>query len=103
MATKTFAIDSTLSPEAAFAQVIDLLRVSEWDRGIRSSRLVDGNPGSAGARYEVAVTGFDGEPTTVVYELTAVDATNSFTMVGTHADFRAEDTVTFEATSDGST
>lgn len=102
MAAETFVIDSHLPPEEAFARVIDLRRVGEWDRGIRASRLVDGHPGSLGAQYEVTVTGFDGRPTTMVYELTSVDAPNTFTMVGTHPAFRAEDTVTFEPASVGS-
>ncbi len=101
MANETFIIDSTLSPEAAFGLVIDLLRVGEWDRGIRDSRLVGGEPGSVGARYEVTVRGFDGTPTTAVYELVAVDAPRSFTMVGRHPDFRADDTVTVEPTGRG--
>ena len=101
MAAETFVIDSTLLRDAAFAQVVDLQRVGEWDRGIRTSRLVDGDAGSIGARYEVTVTGFDGEPTTVIYELTSVDAPSTFTMVGTHPEFRAEDTVTFEPVSGG--
>lgn len=101
MATESFVVESTLSAPEAFAIVIDLLRVNEWDRGVRSPRLVDGAPATAGARYEVTVTGFDGQPTTAVYELTAVDAPRSFTMVGSHADFRADDTITVEPTGDG--
>ncbi len=101
MATETFLIESRLSPHEAFARVIDLSRVPEWDRGIRSSHLIDGTPAAVGARYEVAVTGFDGEPTTVIYELTAVDADRGFTMVGTNPDFRAEDTLTFVASDSG--
>ncbi len=50
----------------------------------------------------MTVTGFDGEPTTMVYELTSVDAPSTFTMVGTHPSFRAKDTVTFEPASGGS-
>ena len=101
MATETFVIDSTLSQGAAFGRVIDLTRVSEWDRGVRDPQLIGGDPASLGARYQVTVRGFDGAPTNAVYELTNVEATSTFTMVGTHPDFRAEDTVTFESTSTG--
>jgi hypothetical protein len=101
MATETFLIESTLSPCEAFGRVIDLSRVPEWDRGIRTSRLIDGTPAAVGARYEVAVTGFDGEPTSAIYELTAVDGNRAFTMVGTHADFRAEDTLTIAPSGSG--
>ncbi len=101
MATESFQITSHLAPSAAFALVVDLLRVSEWDRGVTNPRLVAGEPATAGARYEVTVTGFDGSPTTAVYELTAVDAPSSFTMVGSHPSFRAEDTITIRPSGDG--
>lgn len=101
MAAQTFVIDSPLPPETAFAMLIDLTRVTEWDEGIRASRLLDGEPGCIGTTYEVTVTGFDGKPTEAVYELTAVTPGVTFTMVGAHPDFRADDTVAFEATADG--
>lgn len=101
MAAETFIIESSLTTDVAFDLMIDLLRVGEWDRGIRDSRLVEGKPGTIGARYEVTVRGFDGELTTAIYELVAVDAPRSFTMVGTHRDFRADDTVTLEPTRGG--
>jgi len=101
MATESFVIESTLSVADAFALVVDLTKVNEWDRGVRDARHVGGEPGSVGARYEVTVTGFDGKPTTASYELTAVDAPNSFTMVGSHPQFRADDTIVFESTDGG--
>ena len=101
MATATFVVESTLSPEVAFDQMVDLTRVPEWDRGIRQSRLISGEPSSVGTRYEVDITGFDGKPTTAAYELTSVDGNQAFTMVGTHPDFRAEDSVNFESTDGG--
>ncbi len=101
MAAETFVVESTLSPEEAFDAVIDLLRVDEWDRGVRDPRLIAGEARSVGARYDVTVTGFDGAPTTAVYELMVVERPTTFTMVGTHADFRADDTVTFQPTNEG--
>ena len=101
MATESFEIESTMDAGAAFAQLIDLSRVSEWDRGITDPHLVDGEQGAVGARYGLTVTGFDGAPTTAFYELTAVDAPASFTMVGLHETFRADDTVTVRPTPNG--
>jgi hypothetical protein len=101
MASEKLVIESTLSPETAFSQMIDLLRVTEWDRGIRQARLIGGESAVVGARYELTLKGFDGAPTTAEYELTAVDAPRGFTMVGNHPEFRAEDTVSFEPTSTG--
>lgn len=101
MAQESFVIDSALSPADAFALVVDLSRVNEWDHGVKNAQHVSGEPGTVGAAYEVTVTGFDGQPTTATYELTAVDAPNSFTMVGSHPQFRADDTITFEAAGGG--
>lgn len=101
MATETFVIESALSLEAAFAKAIDLSRVPEWDRGIKESILVEGDQGAVGARYELKLTGFDGQPTTAVYEVTSVDTNRAFAMVGTHPDFQADDSLTFEETTDG--
>ncbi len=101
MANESFVIESTLPAADAFALVVDLSKVNEWDHGVSNSRHVDGEPGAVGARYEVTVTGFDGQPTTASYELTAVDAPGSFTMVGSHEQFRADDRITFEATDSG--
>jgi len=101
MATESFVIESTLSVADAFALAVDLSKVNEWDRGVSDARHVDGQPGTVGAKYDVTVTGFDGKPTTASYELTAVDAPNSFTMVGSHPQFRADDTIEFEPTDTG--
>jgi len=101
MPVGTIVVASGLAADAAFKLMIDLSNVPEWDRGIRHARRIDGEPGSPGARYEVTLTGFDGQLTTAVYELTAVDKSRSFSIVGTHPDFRADDTVTFESTNDG--
>ncbi len=101
MATETFQIESNLDPIAAFGRLVDLLQVSEWDPGVTNPRLIDGEPATTGARYEVTVTGFDGSPTIAMYELTVVDAPRSFTMVGSHAGFRADDTITIQPTDGG--
>ena len=101
MATETFQIESTLDQSEAFARLVDLSQVGEWDHGVTNARLVGGEPATTGARYEVTVNGFDGSPTVAVYELTAVDTPRSFTMVGSHDDFRADDTITIHPTDGG--
>ena len=93
MASTTFSIDSSLPQGDAFARLVDLTRVNEWDRGVTNPRQVSGDGPHLGARYEVTVTGFDGAPTQVVYELTEVDAPSRFVMVGENDVFRAEDTL----------
>lgn len=101
MAQKVFTISSRLPIGDAFARCVDLTRVNEWDRGVTNPSLVGGTPGEVGARYEITVTGFDGLPTQVVYELLEVDAPARFVMEGATSVFRAHDVLTFELTDDG--
>ena len=100
-ATETFVTESTLSVQQAFDRMVDLEQVPQWDKGIRDARLIHGTPGSIGARYELDLDDFDGKPTTAVYELTDIDGDSKLTMVGTHAEFRAEDTLHFEPSNGG--
>lgn len=101
MASHSFTVLSTLAPAAAFARLVDLESVPEWDDGISASKRIDGGTSALGARYEVTVTGFDGRPTAVVYEITECDEPRRFVMVGQHDDFRAVDTLTLRPTTDG--
>ena len=101
MATETFHISSPLSQAEAFAMLADLTRVNEWDRGVTNAQQVEGDGPALGAKYEVTVTGFDGKPAQVVYELTEFDAPNRFVMIGEHATFRAHDTLTLTSEGDG--
>lgn len=103
MAAQEFTIASTLSCAAAFARLADLTRVNEWDRGVTDPRQVEGEGPALGARYDVGVTGFDGAPTRVVYELVEFDAPTRFVMVGENDVFRAHDTLAFDTAKSGCT
>ena len=84
-------------------QLVDLTRVSEWDRGVTNPRQVDGAGHEVGSRYEVTVVGFDGQPTPVVYELLEVDRPARFVMEGSNAVFCAHDVILIEPTDTGCT
>jgi hypothetical protein len=102
MASHRFTITSPLSAEDAFVRLVDLERVPEWDEGVRRSVRVDADTDAVlGSRFDVTVTGFDGSPTSVVYEITEVDAPHRFVMVGENAEFRAADTLELTATANG--
>lgn len=101
MAAHQFIVESSLSQEEAFARVIDLTRVNEWDEGVSGARQVHGTEPGLHARYEVTVKGFDGRPDQVVYELTEVDEPDRFVMVGENEVFRAVDTLVFTAAENG--
>lgn len=101
MASQNFTVASTLSPADAFAMLVDLTRVNEWDRGVSDSKQIGGTGPGLDARYQVTVTGFDGEPSPVVYTLVEYEPNQRFVMIGENADFRAHDTVTIAESADG--
>lgn len=104
MAEHRFTISSPLTTQQAFDRLVDLERVPEWDDGVISSvRISDETETSpVGDRFDVTVTGFDGSPTSVVYEITEADTPNRFVMVGENDEFRAIDTLMLAATDAGS-
>ena len=106
MATHTFTVSSTLDADDAFERLTDLSRVPAWDDGVRSSDPLPRDDNDVehcvvGARYDVTVTGFDGNPTSVVYEITEADAPRRFVMVGENDVFRAEDELVLTPTHAG--
>ncbi len=103
MTTHTFIVESSLTVDDAFARLIDLTRVSEWDSGVSSSTQVHGDAHIVGSRYDVTVTGFDGKPTSVVYEILNADPPSCFVMEGANDVFRANDTLSLESSDTGCT
>ncbi len=101
MATAEFTIESPLSIEEAFDRVADLTRVNEWDSGVSNANQVAGTAPCAGAKYEVTVAGFDGNPSTMVYEIEEFDRPSSFMMRGIGRDVIAVDVLTFTANEGG--
>jgi hypothetical protein len=101
MAQQVFTVSSSLSVSEAFERCVDLTRVNEWDRGVSDSRLIAGTGDSVGSKFEVTVTGFDGQPAQVMYQLLEVDAPNRFVMEGANDVFRAYDVLTFTSTDGG--
>ena len=101
MAAHTFTVVSSLSPVEAFDRIVDLERVAEWDEGIISSKRIGPAGPVLGSRFDVTVNGFDGQPTSVVYEITEADAPSRFVMIGENEAFRAVDEVTLVGSDTG--
>ena len=104
MASHRFTINSPLTAQDAFDKLVDLERVPEWDHGVQQSvRIATDTDTDAvvGSRFDVTVTGFDGSPTSVVYEITDADAPHRFVMTGENNEFRAVDTLELTATATG--
>ena len=57
MARYITTIRSPWTAEDAFAFMADARNFAEWDPGVKSSRLVDGDEPGEGAAYDVTVTG----------------------------------------------
>ena len=105
MAHHRFTVPSPLSAADAYDRLVDLERVPEWDEGVRGSVRIDdaehADGTALGRRFDVTVTGFDGGPSSVVYEITEADAPRRFVMVGENEVFRAIDTLVLTSTADG--
>jgi hypothetical protein len=101
MAQQVFNVQSALSVREAFDRCIDLRRVNEWDRCVTAPRRLAGAGQAVGSTYEVTVTGFDGKPAAVVYELLEVDAPHRFVMEGVNDVLRARDILTFTSNDAG--
>lgn len=101
MAGHSFVVTSNLSSSEAFARLVDLERVPEWDDGIISSTRTDRLDSILGRTFDVEVSGFDGAPTTMVYEIIEADEPTRFVMRGTHPAMEAVDTMVLTETDAG--
>lgn len=66
MARYEATVTATHPPEEVWAYLADLRLIGEWDPSVVGARLVFGEPGTVGARYEVDVS-FLGRTLTLPY------------------------------------
>jgi carbon monoxide dehydrogenase subunit G len=67
MASYSGTVESNLRQEEAWSYLADLRTTKEWDPSIVAARLVRGEPGEVGSRYELEVS-FVGRTVTLPYE-----------------------------------
>jgi carbon monoxide dehydrogenase subunit G len=67
MARYTGRAEAPHPPEEVWRYLSDLRSVAEWDPSVQDARLVSGEPGTVGARFEVEVS-FLGGSVTLPYE-----------------------------------
>jgi carbon monoxide dehydrogenase subunit G len=72
MASYTGTVPASLSQEEAWRYLADLRSVRDWDPSVKAARLIEGEPGEVGSRYELEV-GFLGRTVTLPYETVASD------------------------------
>ena len=105
MARYRTTVDSPASAQEVFAFLADFQTIAEWDPGVRSAKLLHGEPGEVGARYYV-VSAFLGRAIPLEYEvLESVAPTDRFegrVVLEAHtADFRSYDVITVAPTGSG--
>lgn len=88
-----------------YAYLSDFATVADWDPGIRSAELIDGEPGGAGSRYRL-VASVLGVPIPLEYEiLEAIPPSGRFAgrvvLEAITPDFRSYDLIIVEPTDDG--
>ncbi len=98
MAHYRTTVSSPAPAEEVFAYLADFATVAEWDPGIATARLLSGEAGTTGARYEV-VAQFLGRRTPLVYEiLESVPPTDGsaghVVLEAVTSDFRSHDVIT---------
>jgi carbon monoxide dehydrogenase subunit G len=105
MARYRTSVDSPAPAETVFAYLADFQTVAEWDPGVRSARVLRGEPAEVGTRYFV-VAGFLGRSIPMEYEvLESVSPTarhEGRVVLEAHtADFRSYDVITVAPTATG--
>jgi Polyketide cyclase / dehydrase and lipid transport len=100
MARYVTTIDSSLSPDEAFAYMSDFSHAEEWDPSVEvATRLGDVGPGAA---FDLVVR-FGGRKLPMRYETTAFDATQRRVVLqADNPRFTSRDTITVTPTAGGS-
>lgn len=100
MATFNATIPSTWTRERTFDYLADFRSVKEWDPSMTAARLVSGEPGQVGARYELVMSTL-GRETTLVYEAVEVQRPERIVMRCETDALTSVDTITVAGGADG--
>jgi dehydrogenase/reductase SDR family member 12 len=96
MARYVTTIESTLSPDEAFAYMADFSNAVHWDPSVvEAARSSTGSVGT-GSTFELIV-GFGGRKLALHYKLVAFDPPNAFVIEANQPSFVSRDTVTVAA------
>lgn len=105
MAHYKTTVASPVPAAEVFGYLADFSTAAEWDPGVSSSELIDGQPGHTGARYLVTAS-FLGFPIPLEYQiLESVEPTGTFSgrvvLEASNANLRSFDVITVSPTSTG--
>jgi hypothetical protein len=96
MASFDATIPSGWTQDQTFDYLADFRTVQEWDPSMTAARLVSGEPGQVGARYELVMSTL-GRETTLVYEAVTVERPHRFVMRCETDSLVSVDTVTVDS------
>lgn len=100
MARYTVSIRTDRSPEEAFDYVADLRNFAEWDPGVISSELREGDEPGLDAVFRVRVKAVGG-PMTLDYRVQRYDRPDVVVAVAKNRRLTSDDTITVRADGDG--
>ena len=72
MARFSGTVNTPKSPDEVWRYLADLRSIREWDPSVEDARLIEGEPGTVGSRYELDVR-FAGRTVTLPYETKAAE------------------------------
>ena len=101
MARYVTTINSSKSPEEAFAYMADLRNFAEWDKGVIKVEQINGSGAGMGTIFDVTVKGFGGSTSTLRYTTTEYDAPRNVLVKGVNTLFTSTDRVTITPTPTG--
>jgi hypothetical protein len=101
MARYVTTINSSKSPEEAFAYMADLRNFADWDKGVIKVEQINGSGAGLGTIFDVTVKGFAGSTSTLRYTTTEYDAPRNVLVKGVNTLFTSVDRVTVTPTATG--
>lgn len=96
MARYRASINTTWTPEQAFAYLSDFSTSSEWDPGVVETARVGAGAVGAGTEFRL-VAEFLGRKTAITYRIVEYDPPNAVTFVGENSTAVSNDRITFQA------
>ncbi len=102
MARYRTTIESSLPPDAAFAELADFSSAERWDPGVVSATRTDSGELGVGSTFHL-VTRFAGREVPLDYEVVGFDRDRQVTLRAENATIVSLDTITFEPSGAGET
>ena len=95
MARYRASIETSWTPEQAFAYLSDFSTSSEWDPGVVEAARVGAGVVGMGTEFRL-VAKFLGRETSITYRIVEYDSPNAVTFVGENASAVSRDRITFQ-------